>query len=93
MSETNGEVWAEFAAMRRELKSLRATVERLEAADLRAYLWRNVGTHELGRCDSSHESHEVALVTRGPVTVGGNGLRAVCESCYIRGQERQQVAA
>lgn len=90
MSEYNGEVWAELTSVRRELKSLRATVERLEAADLRSYLWRQQ-LHDLGKCDSCGERHEVAVVAHGPVTVGGDGLKAVCESCYIRGHERQAV--
>jgi hypothetical protein len=84
------EVWAEFATMRRELKSLRATVERLEAADLRAYLWRQ-RVHDLGKCDMCNERHEVAVVPNGPVTVGGDGLKAVCESCFIRRHECQAV--
>jgi len=92
MSENNGEIWGELSAVRREIKGLRATVERLEAADLRSYLWRQ-HVHDLGKCDACGERHEVALVTRGPVTIGGNGLRALCESCFIRRQERQAVAA
>ena len=83
----NTEVWDELSAMRRDIRQLKAQVVRLEQADLMAYLWRQ-RVHELGKCDLCHEPHEVALVTRGPVTVGGNGLRAVCESCFIRGHER-----
>ncbi len=94
MSENNGEVWAEFAAMRRELKALKATVARLEAHDLAAYLFRQ-HLHDLGRCDVCGESHELAVVVVGPTAVGGAavGLKAVCESCYIRRQERSQAAA
>jgi len=91
MSENNGEIWAEFAAVRRELKALKATVERLEAADLRSYLWRQQ-VHDLDKCDVCGEPHEVAVVPRGIKSTGGQ-LVTVCESCYIRRQERQQVAA
>ena len=87
----NEEVWAEFAAMRRELKALKATVTRLEAADLRSYLWRQQ-VHDLGKCEVCGEPHEVAVVSGGLKSTGGQ-LTAVCESCYIRRQERQQVAA
>jgi len=88
----NTEVWAEFAAMRRELKALRATVERLEGHDLVAYLWRQ-HPHDLGRCDKCGEPHELAVVPIGPrAAVGGAiGLKAICESCFIRGRERQAV--
>ena len=94
MSGNNGEIWGEFAAVRRELKSLRATVERLEAADLRSYLWRQQ-LHDLGKCDSCGERHEVAVVPIGPrAAVGGAiGLKAICESCFIRGRERQERGA
>jgi hypothetical protein len=92
MSGFNGEVWQELAQMRMEINGLKATVRRLDAADLRAYLWRQ-RVHEIGKCDACGEPHEVALVTRGPVTIGGNGLRALCESCFIRGRERQAVTA
>ena len=90
----NTEVWAEFAAMRRELKALKATVQRLEAADLRSYLWRQ-HLHDLGKCGVCGERHEVAVVPIGPrAAVGGAiGLREVCESCFIHGRERQSGAA
>jgi len=87
----NEEVWAELASVRREIKSLKATVERLEAADLRSYLWRNVGTHELGRCDSCHEPHELAVVRNG-LKSNNDALTGLCLSCYIRRQERQVAA-
>ena len=90
MSGYNGEIWGELSAVRREIKGLRATVERLEAADLRSYLWRQQ-LHDLGRCDVCGERHEVAVVSGGIKSTGGP-LVAVCESCYIRRQERQAVA-
>jgi hypothetical protein len=90
MSENNGEVWAEFAAMRREIRALKAQVTRLEGADLAAYLFRQ-HLHDLGRCDVCGERHEVAVVARGIKSTGGH-LTAVCESCFIRGHERQAVA-
>jgi hypothetical protein len=85
------DVWAELASVRRELKSLRATVERLEAADLRSYLWRQ-HVHDIGKCEVCGEPHECAVVPRGIKSTGGQ-LTAVCESCYIRRQERQAVMA
>ena len=94
MSEYNGEVWDELSAMRRDIRQLKAQVVRLEQADLMAYLWRQ-RVHELGRCDKCGESHEVALVPVGPMAVGGapeDQLRAVCESCFIRGLEQARNA-
>ena len=76
--------------MRRELWALKATVQRLENADLLAYLWHQ-RVPEVGRCDKCAESHEVALVPVGPMAVGGapeGHLRAMCESCFIRGREQ-----
>jgi hypothetical protein len=94
MSEYNGEIWGELTAMRRELKALKSQVQRLEAADLRSYLWRQ-HVHDIGKCEVCGEPHEVAVVPIGPrAAVGGAiGLREVCESCFIRTRERQQVAA
>lgn len=92
MSGYNGEVWAELAQLRMEINGLKATVRRLESADLRAYLWRQQ-LHDIGSCECCGERHEVAVVARGPTTVGGDGLRALCESCYIRRRERQAVLA
>jgi hypothetical protein len=92
MSENNGEIWGVFAAVRREIKSLRATVERLERCDTERFLFRQ-RLHDVTRCDVCHEVHECAVLPHGPVTVGGNGLRAVCESCLIRGRERQAARA
>jgi hypothetical protein len=92
MSEYNGEIWAEFAAMRRELKALKATVARLEAADLVAYLFRQY-LHDVTRCADCGEMHECAVVPAGPVSVAHDGLKAICQSCFIRGHERSQAAA
>jgi len=91
MSEYNGEVWAELSAVRREIKSLRATVERLERYDTEHFLFRQ-RLHDVTKCSACGEVHECAVIPHGPVTVGGDGLRAVCESCFIRGHERQAVA-
>ena len=90
MSEYNGEIWAELTAVRRELKSLRAQVECLEAADLRSYLWRQ-RVHDVTKCDVCHETHECAVISNGLKSTGGH-LTAVCESCHIRRQEHRAVA-
>ena len=85
----NTEVWAEFAAMRREIKALKATVQRLEASDTERFLFRQ-RLHDVTRCAVCHETHECAVISNGLKSTGGQ-LTAVCESCWTR--NRQQAAA
>ena len=86
MSEYNGEVWAELAAMRRELKSLRATVERLERYDTERFLFRQK-LHDVTRRQGCGEMHECALLGKGLKSTGGE-LVTLCESCWTRNREQ-----
>jgi hypothetical protein len=85
MSEYNTELWDELTAMRHDIKALKHQVQRLEQADLHAFLWRQ-HVHDLGKCEVCGEPHECAVVPRGIKSTGGQ-LTAVCESCFIRGRE------
>jgi len=86
MSEYNGEIWAEFSAMRRELKAIKATVVRLEAADLERFLFRQ-RLHDVTKCASCGETHECAVISNSLKSTGGQ-LTAVCESCWTRNREQ-----
>lgn len=86
----NEEVWAEFASVRRELKALKAQVQRLEAADLERFLFRQ-RLHDVTRCASCGEKHECAVVSGGIKSTNGE-LVALCESCWTRNREQAVTA-
>ena len=88
MSQFNGEIWSELSAMRREIKSLRATVERLERYDTERFLFRQ-RLHDVTKCSTCGEVHECAVISNSLKSTGGE-LVALCESCWTR--NRQQAA-